>query len=270
MSEPTEPGRQPELPPEASDSIGEQTRVEIRTLPDALEAIAEVHKAFPGQPWWRGQGVAEPLIPSVYRDTSRGSSYEANIAMKFAQRAPTRHANCPARCDLPAWLFLMQHYRLPTRLLDWSEGPLIALFFAVEQEKHVKENGVLWALDPYAMNSMLHGEPGILQPGHRAAHELIHAYSQEGPATEDKVAAVITEEIDLRMMVQLSGLTVHGSPKPLEAYDHSSGFLTGYVIPAEAKPNLLVDLKRLGVRSRNLFPDLEHLGADLKDDQYRG
>ena len=204
----------------------EEASGEIRTLSDALGVIDEVYRAFPNQPWWRGQGVAKPLIPSVYRDTSRGDLYEVSIASKFAQRAPPRHRNCPAKGDLAAWLFLMQHYRLPTRLLDWTEGPLIALFFAVEEEEHARADGVWWALDPFAMNSVHSGVAGIFQPGHPAGEGLItSAYSTEA-ADEDRVAALITEEIDLRMMVQLSGVTVHGSPKALEDYDQAPQILS--------------------------------------------
>jgi len=239
--------------------------MEIRSLPDALSVIAEVQEAFPQEPWWRGQGVAAPLIPSVHRPPDRGASYEANIAIKFVQRAPTRHADCPAAGDLTRWLFLMQHYRLPTRFLDWTEGPLIALFFAVEGQDDTEEDGVLWALDPFVMNGTMHGQAGILQPGHKRAEKLVHLAYSELPATEDSVAALITEEIDLRMMVQLSGLTIHGSAKPLENYDQAPQFLRSYVIPADAKPGLLRDLQHLGVRSRNLFPDLEHLAGDSKD-----
>ena len=214
------------------------------------------------------QGLAKPLIPSVYRDDSRGPNYESAMANRFAQRAPTRHANCPMKGDLAAWLFLMQHYRLPTRLLDWTEGPLIALFFAVEGEEDAEKDGVLWALKPFAMNGVLNGDEGVFQPGHPVAKRLIELGYSNVPANEDRVAALVTEEIDLRMMVQLSGLTIHGSAKALEDYDRATQFLRSYVIPADAKPGLLVALKLLGIRNRNLFPDLERLAEDLKEDHY--
>ena len=173
------------------------------------------------------QGLAKPLIPSVYRDDSRGPNYESAMANRFAQRAPTRHANCPMKGDLAAWLFLMQHYRLPTRLLDWTEGPLIALFFAVEGEEDAEKDGVLWALEPFAMNGVLNGDEACF------SQAILWRRGSSSSAT-----------------------------------DRATQFLRSYVIPADAKPGLLVALKLLGIRNRNLFPDLERLAEDLKEDHY--
>lgn len=237
---------------------------DIRSL---LEAVESVYDSFAGQPWWRGQGEDWPLAPHVHR-LDRTRQYEANIAIKFEKRARTRHADCPARGQLASWLFLMQHYRLPTRLLDWTESALVGLYFAVEQDEHRHEDGVLWALDPFEMNKQCTGSWGIHEPGFGLAERLVQAAFSPGADYEDNVVALLTEELDMRMMVQQSGVTIHGSPTPLEDYENVDRFLQKLTIPAEAKADLLRWVKRLGTRERALFPDLDHLASDLKEDRY--
>jgi hypothetical protein len=48
----------------------------------------------------------------------------------FKQRARAVRSDCPEESDILGWLALMQHYRAPTRLLDWSFSPFVAAFFA--------------------------------------------------------------------------------------------------------------------------------------------
>lgn len=190
------------------------------------------------------------------------------MAIKFSKRAPTRHEKCPAAGALASWLFLMQHYGLPTRLLDWTESPLLAVFFSVWQEKYDAEDATLWALDPYALNYFTIKEHGLVQPGHPQADRLVQlAYSQT-PADEEAVVSLLTEEIDVRMLTQLSGFTIHGSPTALEGRPGLESILFKYQIPAAAKPQIRRQLTSLGIRERNVFPDLEHLANDLAHDEY--
>jgi len=44
------------------------------------------------------------------------------------------------------WLALMQHYEIPTRLIDFTEVPLMALAFSLEDTKQEDSNFAIWAV----------------------------------------------------------------------------------------------------------------------------
>ena len=56
----------------------------------------------------------------------------------------------PETDDMLGWLCVMQHYRAPTRLLEWRENLLVALYFAVSSD--LSEDGEVWAMFPTPLN----------------------------------------------------------------------------------------------------------------------
>ena len=99
--------------------------------------------------WWRGQPAAGlPLKPRAFRN-SDFSVAEYNNIHEFNRQAPIRYASWPTLRSHQ--LILMQHYGLPTRLLDWSQNLLIACYFAVNQDMP-DQPASLWALNPYVLN----------------------------------------------------------------------------------------------------------------------
>jgi len=239
--------------------------MEINNLHDLIDAVENAANSFQTEVWWRGQTKNWPLLSGIYRSDLCGNENrtqcERDLTVRFLHGARTRHSHWPEG-DYPLQLAMMQHYRLPTRLLDWTESPLIGLFFAVQN--HDDKPGVLWALSPSALNYVEFQTKNLLSPYGEDVKILFEAPFGITEKENHRIAAIVIRHIDVRMTVQLSAFTIHGVNIPLNEHSLEESFLFRYEIPPKSKQLLRLELIDMGIRESNIFPDLDHLADELK------
>lgn len=239
---------------------------DLNSLVEAHLHLVEVRQKR--EQWWRGQSLPWKLVPKIFRGNL--APHEHNLTLRFTSKAKPRHTSTPNFDDITAWLFLMQHYGLPTRLLDWSASPLVALFFAVREEKDHSEPGVIWALDPAALNRNQHNLNAALGSRYPLVTEAAgDALRVPVDKKNTKVLSVLPEQTDIRHLVQSTSFTLHGLPTPLEELPDSDTFLTKFEIPATAKQFFHHILADFQISESNLFPDLENLAKELISKDYK-
>ncbi len=196
-----------------------------------------------GEHLFRGVANAKnPLVPSVGR-TGETWTYspeiERELFEEFKREAvPFLNRNISEDDDW-AWLALAQHFGVPTRLLDWSESPHVALFFAVwgSAEDEAKNAGVYVIRKPERVRNF-----------------------DGNPFDVSKDGFFFPRHVTPRITAQSGVFTVQRYPE----LPYSGTDVTQLIIAAEAKPQIRKKLDAIGVHDASVFADLEGLCRRLK------
>jgi hypothetical protein len=233
----------------------------IGSVADLLASLRSQTAA--GKPvWYRGQTKKNwKLVPSLARRTKTAKA-EATLIKAFKQNAVTFLAS-PPRTEWE-WMFVMQHYRLPTRLLDWTESPLTALFFAVEQNP--RHDGAVWCIDPIALNK--HANISFSFDAEVPAFDhdgVLESYLPSHIASETTSdlhpIAAIASRNSPRIAAQLGTFTItHRKHGPVEAVGDST-HVWRLIVPSAKKALIKEELALLKYSRLTLFPELDQVAA---------
>lgn len=255
----------------------------VKDITEFIAAVSRLKRAWfrnepSWGPWFRGHANADwKLTPKLYRRSPTRRPIrlvEDDIRQEFIMRAP---GLTPLTEDKPQnqweWYFIMQHSGAPTRLLDWTDGALIALYFAVRDSDGTKDASV-WVLEPWKLNLQAIGNEALIAPGVTAGISAVDA-ARYNPWLPDRYAtiselpnlpvAVYPSHSARRVSTQRSCFTVHGSDvEGLEKLKREGfPFLINIVVAGSAVPGIAEQLALCGVDELTIFPDLDGLGRLL-------
>lgn len=137
-------------------------------------------------------------------------------------------------------LSIAQHSGLPTRLLDWSQNPMVALFFCCFE--NIENDGAVFAFPPTK-----YVKTELKNPFEQTSEVVFYQ-----PITSNE-----------RLANQYGYFTVHKNPKKEFKMNSNLGELEKIIIPASLKEKLLLMLNKYGINFLTLFPDLDGLSKHL-------
>lgn len=221
--------------------------VVVRSVADLLELI---ERDAPGQwifrghsSWrWKLQATVHRLTDSSDATSHELAAYERRLLNEFKRRARI-YMQTPPASDWE-WMVLAQHFGLPTRILDWTENPLVALYFSVRDDNEADNDGMLFAY--------LHGAPEIdIETG-------------GDPFSVKQIEFIRPPHLDQRVIAQQSVFTAE--PIGLKGRSgREESDLRYWHVSAPYKHDIKRELAKLGISESTLFPGLTTLAAEIRN-----
>lgn len=261
--------------PLRSLNVGVQDRfrhsgVECTLLPNVVQTLSDYMAVFHSvvssteSYWFRGHAdYTWPLTPSALRYETKAERDRAlDLISEFRRIAEIKLSRPPSDTEHLKWIQVARHYGLPTRLLDWTENALIALYFSCSG---ADTDGMVFVLKPVDLNRTgNHKLNRILTPQHDA--EFIAKYLQlDGRRNSRGLRTIAINPTwnSGRIMLQRGAFTLHGS-RAFALTRDAVPSLVGLPILRSAKAGLRTELERVGVDAMTIFPELDHACEFLK------
>jgi hypothetical protein len=253
--------------------------LQITSVESFLVQIAKRSKTR-STTWYRGQLNKFPLQPSLYRHSSLLTFSDA-VDKEWELRSDfTELASIYYDRGIESGLrgiMQMQHYRVPTRLLDWTRNPLVALFFALTeaQASSYAEDTSIWLLDPNEWNKRALGRVG--GPAHPLGVNDPEVLSYVGidkstVLVGDNPITIRGHSDNSRIAAQQGAFVLLGNaPTPLETMDQAAkrlrigpSVLLKTTIPASKARDMLDNLLAMGITDDFVYPDLEGVVSHIR------
>jgi len=170
------------------------------------------------------------------------------------------------------WLALGQHHGLPTRLIDWTYSPFVALHFATMDPREYDEDGIVWCVNFVEANKLLPGRLKTILEEEQSQtftvdmlNEFPSLKALDSLAREPFVLFIEPPSLDTRILNQFALFSIMADSTAhldnwLEEHPHLCRQIT---VPAELKWEVRDKLDQANINERTLFPGLDGLSRWL-------
>jgi hypothetical protein len=224
----------------------------IISLTDFVEKIER--NCLDGTFLFRGQSQDYPLLPKIARINKFKNSLnmleaEQKMLKEFKRKSIPMLDRTPQN-DWD-WLAQMQHHGLATRLLDWTENPLAALWFAVRKPPKNSDPAVVWIFMP-------------------KGNDFINSSTDISPFECNSTKVYQPDHISQRIVAQSGWFTVHKYFKDEKVFiplDNNKLYKKKRIkltIPTRLFSELRYRLNQCGINSATMFPDLDGLCQQIQ------
>lgn len=258
----------------------------VNSLTEFLKLIHQTE--FLKYTWYRGQQYSEyRLIPSRFRESheirheypyQKSSTFIVQndmLALKTFKELYQGLCGKKEYGDI-YYLYLMQHYDIPTRLLDFSLNPLVALYFSVAEDSPVnleeenmelnsslfdfnKESSAVFCIDPHFVNHHAFGTDEIVD---------LSSYQFESLENLDLPVCITPREsqIDNRLVRQSGVFVCFGRyVEALDYYDIIQTNMLKIIIPNSKRAAIKRQLKReFNIDKEFLLPDINNTSSIIE------